>query len=337
MIDDKVSKHMNRDVLMGDPETPLAEVVSLMHSRAHSCFVVCESGVPAGVITERDAVAFLDQFLGGKRYDDVRAGDIMASPVHTLPENANMGEVIRIMKERRFRRVPITDDKGELSGIVNLMELQAAMNTVLERRGRDLEVAVMARTAELQAANAKLEELSIRDGLTGLLNRRAMSEKLEDLHALSVRYGNAYSVILLDIDHFKNYNDALGHLQGDQALREIARLLAESVRTADTVYRYGGEEFLIAMPETDHDAVGVVANRVREAIEADAIPHPDSTTGPHLTISLGHASVTRHTVQRFAEWSEVVEEADQALYRAKQNGRNRVEGPLDGHQVRASV
>lgn len=337
MIDDKVSKHMNRDVLMGEPDTPLAEVVSLMHSRGHSCFVVCESGVPVGVITERDAVAFLDHFLGGKRYDDVRAGEIMATPVHTLSETANMDEVIRIMKERRFRRVPITNDKGELSGIVNLMELQAAMNAVLERRGRDLEVAVMARTAELQAANAKLEELSIRDGLTGLLNRRAMSDKIEDLHGLCRRYGNPFSVILLDIDHFKNYNDALGHIQGDQALREIAILIEESVRTADSVYRYGGEEFLIALPETDQDAVRTVANRVREAIEAHAIPHPDSSTGPHLTISLGHTSVTRHTVARFAEWSEIVEEADQALYRAKQGGRNRVEGPFDAHQECSSV
>ena len=136
-----------------------------------------------------------------------------------------MGQVMWIMNEQRFRRVPITGDKNELSGIVNLMELQAAMNAALERRGRDLEVAVMERTAELQAANAKLEELSIRDGLTGLLNRRAMTEKLEHLHDLSQRYGSPFSVILLDIDHFKSYNDALGHVQGDEAIREIAELL----------------------------------------------------------------------------------------------------------------
>lgn len=320
---------MNRDVLSGESDTPLAEVVALMNARVQSCFIVCENGAPVGVITERDAVAVLDRALAGEGYEGVRAGDVMTTPAHTLPENATMGEVVRVMNERRFRRVPITDDKDELSGIVNLMELQSAMNAALERRGRDLEVAVMARTAELQAANAKLEELSIRDGLTGLLNRRAMTEKLDELHALSRRYGNPYSVILLDIDHFKNYNDTLGHVQGDEALREIAKVLGESVRTLDWVYRYGGEEFLIVMPETDHAAVLPAANRVRECIEARALPHPDSSTGPYLTISVGHTSVTRHNIERFPRWADVVEHADEALYRAKQNGRNRVEGPRE--------
>ena len=320
---------MNRDVLKGEPDTPLGEVVALMNSRAQSCFVVCEDGAPIGVITERDAVAVLDRSLSGERFEEVLAADVMTSPIHTLPESASMTQVMWIMNERRFRRVPITDEKDALSGIVNLTELQAAMNVALERRGRDLEVAVMARTAELQAANAKLEELSIRDGLTGLLNRRAMSEKLDELHALSRRYGNPYSVILLDIDHFKNYNDSLGHVQGDQALRELSRLLEASVRTLDFVYRYGGEEFLIAMPETDPASVLPAAERVRERVEASALSHPDSSTGPFVTVSVGHASVTRHNVDRFTEWSDVVESADKALYRAKQGGRNRVEGPLE--------
>lgn len=320
---------MNRDVLQGEPDTPLAEVVALMNAQVKSCFVVCEDAAPIGVITERDAVAVLDRALSGARHDDVRAADVMTSPVQTLPENASMAQVMWIMNERKFRRVPITDEKGALSGIVNLMELQAAMNVALERRGRDLEVAVMARTAELQAANAKLEELSIRDGLTGLLNRRAMAEKLDELHGLSRRYGNPYSVILLDIDHFKDYNDSLGHVQGDQALRELGRLFEASVRSLDFVYRYGGEEFLIVMPETGREAVRPVAERVRERVAASAIPHPESSTGPFMTVSVGHASLTRHDLDRFAEWADLVESADRALYRAKQSGRNRVEGPLE--------
>ncbi|MGB0619139.1 MAG: diguanylate cyclase [Myxococcota bacterium] len=329
MIDEAISQFMNREVLKGEPETPLSEVIALMHSRVQSCFVVCEDGTPVGVITERDAVAVLDRKLAGERYQDVRAADVMTCPVHTLPETSTMGEVMRIMNERKFRRVPITGDKNELSGIVNLMELQAAMNAALERRGRDLEVAVMERTAELQAANAKLEELSIRDGLTGLLNRRAMTKKLEHLHDLSQRYGNPFSVILLDIDHFKSYNDALGHVQGDEAIREIAELLHDSVRTSDTVYRYGGEEFLIAMPETDHESALAVAQRIRQETEARALPHPNSPTGPVITVSLGHTSVTCHNVEQFDVWNDVVEDADKALYRAKQGGRNRIEGPLE--------
>ncbi|MEM9174387.1 MAG: diguanylate cyclase [Myxococcota bacterium] len=327
MIDEAISRYMDHDVLQGEPDTPLSEVVSLMHEHARSCFVVCEDGVPVGVITERDAVLILHRQFAGECYDDMRAADVMASPVQTLPETSRMGEVMRIMNERKVRRVPITDEKHALSGIMNLMDVQFAMNAALERRGRDLEVAVMARTAELQAANAKLEELSIRDGMTGLLNRRALTEKLDELFELSRRYGTAFSVILLDIDHFKNYNDTLGHVQGDEAIRSIAKLLEESIRTSDSVYRYGGEEFLVVMPETGRGSVEPVAERIRAKTEALALPHPDSTAGPVVTVSLGHTSVMRHTIERFAGWEEVVEEADKALYRAKQTGRNRVEGP----------
>lgn len=327
MIDQRISQFMNRDVLHGDPDTPLSRVVSLMHSRVQSAFIVCESGAPLGVITERDVVDFLDRYFSGERFDEVRAADVMASPIHTLPETSTMGEVMRIMNERRIRRVPITDDKDTLSGIVNLMDLQSAMNLALERRGRDLEVAVMERTAELQKANAKLEELSIRDGLTGLLNRRALNQQLAHRHDLTLRYGNAYSVILLDIDHFKDYNDTLGHVQGDEALRTIASLLQSSVRTADSVYRYGGEEFLVEMPETGDDGVESVAERIRASIEGHGIPHPESSVGPVVTVSVGYCSVTRHNLDRFSSWTEAVEEADDALYRAKQGGRNRVTGP----------
>ncbi len=326
MIDDPISKFMNRDVLTGDPSAPLSEVVSLMRSRVSSYLIVCDERRPVGVITERDAVDVLDQAFDGQSFEDVAASELMTSPVHTLGETSSMREVMRIMKERRFRRVPIVDDQDELSGIVNLEELQEAMNAALERRGRDLEVAVMARTAELQTANAKLEELSIRDGLTGLLNRRAMNDKLENVHDVSRRYGNPYSVALLDIDHFKTYNDALGHVAGDDAIREVAKLLQESVRTSDTVYRYGGEEFLIVMPETGGDSVDLVAERIRQSVEECAIPHPESSVGPVVTISVGFTSVTRHTIQRFASWHDVVEEADRALYRAKKSGRNAVVG-----------
>ncbi len=184
----------------------------------------------------------------------------------------------------------------------------------------------MARTAELQAANAKLEALSLSDGLTGLLNRRAMAAKLEELHDLSRRYGNAYSVILLDIDHFKQYNDTLGHLAGDEAIRRIAKRLRSAIRGSDHAYRYGGEEFLVAMPETGDESV---AERIRRSTEALAIPHPASSTAAIVTVSIGHASVGSGAAGEAHDWQDVVGRADRALYRAKQLGRNRVaEAPI---------
>ena len=230
----------------------------------------------------------------------------MASPVHTLSQSSCTGEVIQVMKDRKFRRVPIVDGKSLLVGIVDLTDLQSAMNGALERRGRDLEVAVMACTSELLAANAKLEQLSLRDGLTGLLNRRAMASKLGELHSLCQRYGNWYSVILLDIDHFKLFNDSQGHLQGDAVLEQVGSALEDSVRISDSIYRYGGEEFLAALPETNGKDTLLVAERIRSRIAALRIPHPQSPTSHFLTISLGFTQVSSRQSAYLGTWENVV-------------------------------
>ena len=327
MIDQPISGFMSRRVVYGDEETPLREIVSRMRIAEQSAFIVCdERRAPIGVITESDAIGLLEGALAGHFFENTRACDIMATPVTTLPESACMSEVIRIMTKRTFRRIPIVDDKGQLTGIVNLTDLQDAMNTALERRGRDLEVAVMARTAELQAANEKLERLSQHDGLTGLLNRRAMSTRMAELHSLCERHGNPYSVILMDIDHFKLFNDSQGHLQGDAILETIANTLERSVRVADSVFRYGGEEFLVTLPETSATEAELVAERIRQNVEALGLPHPASPTADHVTLSLGVASIDAEEIADIGRWEDLVERADRALYRAKESGRNRVVG-----------
>ena len=323
MIDQPISQFMNRGVLSGGADTPLREVVRRMQSEVQSAFVVCDEGTPIGVITERDVVVVLFRAFSGIDQREARAGDIMASPIHTLPETAEMGEVFRIMKERGFRRVPIVDDKNQLSGIVNIGELQNATNAALERRGRDLEAAVEARTSELQAANARLKELTRQDSLTGLLNRRAMSERIEELHSLARRYGNTYAVIILDIDHFKLYNDTQGHPAGDEVIRSIASTIRDAIRSADSVYRYGGEEFLILLPETNVEGARLVTDRVRDAVTTRAIPHPASPTAAYVSVSLGCTDVAADGTAEALTWEGVVERADHALYRAKQGGRNR--------------
>lgn len=323
MLNDPISLFMNRQVLRGEPDTPLREVVRQMDVAVQSAFVVCENGTPVGVITERDVVATLSQVFQGVDHCDTCAADVMASPVHTLPETAAMGEVVRIMKERGFRRVPIVDDKNQLSGIVNIGELQNATNAALERRGRDLEATVESRTAELRAANARLEGLSRQDGLTSLGNRRAMEERLGEIHGMACRYGNPYAVILIDIDHFKLFNDSQGHLAGDEVIRSVAGALREAVRAVDSVYRYGGEEFLILLPETDGRGAALVTERVRAMVAGRALRHPVSPTAPHVTVSLGYTEVTTPDAARQLSWEDVVRRADEALYGAKQRGRNR--------------
>lgn len=153
--------------------------------------------------------------------------------------------------------------------------------------------------------------VSLHDPLTGLANRRFLQIQLEKSLEAARRYGEALSVIMLDIDHFKNFNDTYGHPEGDKLLAKVAEIIAQEIRRPDYVFRYGGEEFLVLLPATDQDAAGGVAERLRAAVE----------TGAGVTISLGVAML-QETIQ---DKETLIEAADHALYRAKQGGRNRVE------------
>ncbi|MFK7896904.1 MAG: diguanylate cyclase [Myxococcota bacterium] len=323
MIDQRISKFMCHDVLSGGADTPLHVVVSRMKELRHSVFVVCDRDEPIGLITESDAVNILADALTGTSFRDTLASDIMTHPVETLCEDALMGELISVMKSHGFRRVPIVNPSGQLSGIINLRELQAAMNSTLERRGRELEVAVMARTAELNEAKKKFEALSLSDSLTNLPNRRAMELKFEEVHSLAQRHGTPYAVILCDIDYFKAFNDTLGHLAGDGAIKIVADTLADAIRISDTPFRYGGEEFLVLLPHSDAKSARLVAERIREMLAEHRISHPQSDVSPYVTISLGYTEVADAETALSTPWASVVERADRALYHAKESGRDR--------------
>ena len=181
---------------------------------------------------------------------------------------------------------------------------------------------------ELEELNHELTAIALRDPLTGLGNRRALEEDLGLLEARVARYGHRYCIALLDVDHFKAYNDTYGHQAGDQILRTVADRLKEEARGGDAVYRYGGEEFLCVFPEQSLATATVAAERMRSALEGLAIPHSADSLGV-VTLSAGLAMLDPgHT----KSVGEVVQEADEALYRAKQLGRNRVES-LAGQPV----
>jgi two-component system cell cycle response regulator len=174
---------------------------------------------------------------------------------------------------------------------------------------------------ELEAANRELVAISRRDPLTGLGNRRALQEDLEVLEGRVIRYGHRYCMALFDVDHFKTYNDRYGHQAGDQVLERVAAQLKGQARTGDTLYRYGGEEFLCILPEQSLATGVIAAQRMRGALEALTIPHVDNPPGV-LTVSAGVAVMDPDGATTAAE---VLKQADEALYRAKRLGRNRVE------------
>jgi diguanylate cyclase (GGDEF)-like protein len=175
---------------------------------------------------------------------------------------------------------------------------------------------------QLEQANLKLLERSLTDALTGLGNRRRMEEELERTHARALRVGRTYGVTLFDIDHFKLYNDHYGHLAGDEVLRRVARRLDSATRADECVYRYGGEEFLLVLPDCSIDAAAVAAERVRQAVTDTAIPHDARpTTPPIVTLSGG---VSCWTPGCTLSIPGVLNRADAALYQAKSAGRNHV-------------
>jgi len=168
----------------------------------------------------------------------------------------------------------------------------------------------------------RLRLLSTQDGLTGIANRRLFDRTIEVEWSRAVRNSLPISLIMIDIDFFKNYNDSLGHQAGDDALKKIAVTMQQNfMRPGDLVARYGGEEFVALLPETSPNGATMLAERLRKEIEALKIPHPDSKIGEFVTISLGVAHLIP---RRGSRHDKLVSLADKTLYQAKREGRNRV-------------
>ena len=183
--------------------------------------------------------------------------------------------------------------------------------------------------AQLLEAQAILSEnhdqllgLSFKDGLTGIANRRSFDSKLEDEIKRAARQQSSVSLILFDIDHFKLYNDHYGHVEGDHCLTELANVVSEIFkRDGDLVARYGGEEFAVILPMTSEEMAMKFAEVINEKLKEIALPHEKSPTAPHVTVSIGVASIK---ADKNTTSEELIVLADSALYRAKFEGRNRV-------------
>ncbi len=176
---------------------------------------------------------------------------------------------------------------------------------------------------KLAGAYQKIEIMAITDELTRLFNRRYFFQRLEQEFERCKRYRKSFCCILIDIDHFKKVNDTHGHLAGDIVLREIGLIIKEKCRTSDVVGRYGGEEIALVLPETELEGACSVAEKLRASVKEHTFTLDDGTTIT-ITISLGVACMTEAETDRFDDFNEVVRSADEALYRAKESGRDRV-------------
>lgn len=202
------------------------------------------------------------------------------------------------------------------------LELRVYSKTLLQIV-ESLELQVNERTKELSELNVHLKSSSEQDELTGLFNRRKFNMFIEEEHSRSSRLGSCFSLIMIDIDYFKPYNDNYGHLKGDQCLVSVAKIMSEALpRSLDFIARYGGEEFAIILPSTELEGAKNVANIIRDAIISANIEHAFSKVEKYVTISQG---IKTYHAEDSLSISEIINAADQSLYFAKSNGRNRIE------------
>ncbi|MGM0598464.1 MAG: diguanylate cyclase [Candidatus Rifleibacteriota bacterium] len=208
------------------------------------------------------------------------------------------------------------------------------MNIVNSKDGRfageDLQTALtMANQAAVVIEKARLFNLATIDGLTGLIVHRHFQAKMEEEFRRAKRYEKDLSYLMTDIDHFKKFNDTWGHQIGDMVLREVAKIVSSCVRDTDVAARYGGEEFAVILPETDLEGAILFAERLREKVEVAGFEGPEHEL--KVTISIGVSSLPVHKADTALE---MIKLADDALYVAKENGRNRVETPNEPEKTK---
>ncbi|MBI5026534.1 MAG: diguanylate cyclase, partial [Nitrospirae bacterium] len=228
---------------------------------------------------------------------------------------------IRLMNEAGYIYFILLTGKDKKEDVVQGLDSGADDYITKPFEREELRVRVMTgmRILELEK---RLEELACIDPLMQIRNRRYFHQAIERIHDRARRYSEGYGVIMCDIDYFKKYNDIYGHIQGDNILKTIAETLKETLRLSDEIFRYGGEEIIIILPEQEINDTTIAAERIVRSVESLRIEHKGSEFSI-VTISCGIAAFDKKTDLN-SKWISVVDRADKALYRAKSGGRNRV-------------
>jgi len=317
----KIQELMSKIGYYCAPETPISQVAETMVRKKLSSVVVGASQEPLGIITERDLVRLL---LDCRRHPEryyMSAAEYMSSPIVTLNKNETLFDALVIARSEKVRHLPVVNDENHLVGLITQPDLANAHFHVIERQAETIQNAIAAKTGDLELANEELQALSMEDHLMEVGNRRAMEVDLLHTHAAASRYQRSYSLVLLDVDYFKKYNDFYGHTAGDEALKAIAHFLKTSIRESDRLYRYGGEELLLLLPETSFEQGLFLSERLVSGFADLRLTHAESPLGI-LTMSAGISGAGLGDSMP-ESYQTVIEEADKALYAAKDAGRNR--------------
>ena len=300
----------------------------------HMCGLLKQAGYPKTSVA-RDycqAISMLHAAAQRRQPIDLILMDI------SLPGTDGIAATLTIKADKTFEDIPIVIvtnhneesilDRSFAAGAsdfivkpVSMIELRARIRSVLQLR-EEMDKRKM-RERELEALARKLEKMSNLDGLTGIANRRCFDDALVKEWVRNGRHDTPMALLMIDIDHFKAYNDTLGHVLGDDCLVAVAEGIMASIhRPGDMAARYGGEEFAVILPHTGYEGAHAVADTIHTNINGSNIHHPHSYAGYNVTVSIGVASCIPSCQTTPAQ---LLTAADTALYRAKQNGRNRTE------------
>ena len=296
ITDKKVREYMTSPILSVDEGSTLREVAKFMKSKKTPLVLVQNKSLEyIGVVTEADFTRKVAAKECSVKTTTIDA--IMSSPVKTIKGSMIMAEANKSMRQSGIRHLIVTDNE-EFVGLLSLINFFKYYEEVEEY----------------------LSDLAINDGLTKIHNRRYFDEILSVEWKRARRERSPLSLIMLDIDYFKKYNDTYGHQAGDETLVKVARAISETMRRpADIVARYGGEEFVVVLPNVPQEDAAKMSEIIRAKIEDLEIEHKLSSINKFLTMSLGIASMVPSSD---SSPEELLNKADKALYNAKIRGRN---------------
>ncbi len=333
-----ISQWMIKEVRTVSPDQTVLDACLVMKQYKIGCVVVTEDKKPVGMFTERDMVTRVG--AGGMDVKKTLVKDVMSSQLITATTATQADQLYSMMRAREIRHLPIVE-KDVLLGIISIRDLvrfhmQTVDKTILDLSNElsfirgVLDESGEERVKSLYFETKKLEALVVKDSLTGLYNYRFFQETIVDEIARAKKFGYPLSLLFIDIDDFKFYNDKNGHEAGNTLLKQLADLLRRTSRTTrlsnpsqmaagnDTVARYGGEEFVIILPETDKKGAFIKANRIMNDVRNYSFANKEKQPSGNLTVSIGIAEFPSEG----ANWDEIVRKADESLYKAKYAGKD---------------
>lgn len=293
--------------------TSTIQAIRLMKdNNSDSIIIIDDDHKALGIFTTKDFINLIH--LNSDLHKPISI--YMTNPVCTLSENSTISEAIDFIRDKHFKRIVVTNENDEITGILTQKELLRIIynkwiDFIKEEGNR-----ISKMNEELLSKATKLEEKASFDFLTKLYNRRKFNSFLEYEISKANRYKEQHlSVLLVDIDYFKNVNDTYGHLVGDNVLQEISKILTVCSRDTDIVARWGGEEFILMLPQTTMEQAFLVAEKLRATVEKHKFDDVK-----HITCSIGAAQFHKNE-----DKDSLFKRVDEALYKAKNSGRNKVE------------